>query len=304
MGSLIGRVASNLGVLIGVSALTFALVYLVPSDPVRAIAGPKADAATVASIRSELGLDRPLAVQYVIYVGRLLRGDLGRSYVTNEIIVHAIIERLPATAYLALTSVFLSLLVGVGVALLVVVRDNPVWDRLLLAAALVAVSLPAFWVGMMLLYVFAFRLRLLPLGGFGFANVILPACALGLGLAGYYARIMTSSLRDVLAQDYIRTAQAKGLSRLRVYGVHALRNALLPLVTLLGLDVAGLMGGVVLTETVFNWPGIGRLAVDAAFNQDIPMIMGTVLFSAVLVVVANTLADVTYSLIDPRIGKR
>ena len=304
MGNLIGRVASNLGVLIGVSALCFALVYIIPSDPVRAVAGPKADAATLASIRSELGLDRPLPVQYAIYLGRLVRGDLGRSYVTNEDVAGAIIERLPATAYLALTSVLFSLVVGIGLALVVAVRGSPVWDRVLLAAALVAVSLPTFWVGMMLLYAFAFRLRILPLGGFGLAHVILPACALGLGLAGYYARIMTSSLREVLAQDYIRSAQAKGLSRLRVYGIHALRNALLPLVTLLGLDLAGLMGGVVLTETVFNWPGIGRLAVDAAFNQDIPMIMGTVLFSAVLVVVANTLADATYSLIDPRIGKR
>jgi len=300
---LIRRIVSNLGVLLGVSALAFSLVYILPSDPSRTIAGPKADPTTLANIRVELGLDRPLPVQYVIFVRRLLHGDLGRSYVTQEDVLTAILERLPATAYLAVSSLLLALVVGVGIAVVGSLFQHPVVERLILYGSLLAVSLPTFWVGMVLLYVFAFRLRLFPLGGYGGAHVVLPALALSVGMAGYYARLTGAHLQTVLAQDFIRAARAKGVPPLRLHAVHALRNAFLPLFTLIGLDLAGLLGGVVLTETVFNWPGIGRLAVDAVFNQDIPMIMGTVVFSASLVVIANTLTDLMYAVIDPRIAK-
>jgi len=298
------RIVANAGVLLGVTLVAFSLLYLLPSDPARTLAGPKADARTVATIRSELGLDRSPIEQYRRYLGRVLRGDLGRSYVTNEPILTAIVERLPATAFLATTSLALAVVLGVGLGTWTTVTRRPLVRRLISAVAVVAISLPAFWVGMLLLQVVAFRWRLLPLGGFGIRHVVLPACTLAVGLAGYYVRVVATHLQHVLEEDYIRSARAKGLSSWRVVGVHALRNALLPLVTLLGLDLAGLMGGVVLTETVFNWPGIGRLAVDAVFNQDIPMILGTVLFSAVLVVLANTVVDLTYAVIDPRIARR
>ncbi len=304
MIALLQRLGWSLVILVGVTFLTFAIAFLIPSDPARTVAGPKADRETLAAIRTELGLDQPWPVQYVRYVERLAHGDFGRSYLTRQNVLRAIAERLPATAYLAIASLAASALVGIMLGSWTALRHGSATDLAVLVGSLVVLSLPVFWVGIMLLYVFAYRLRLFPLGGFGPMNVVLPACALALNGAAYYARLLHTNMRTVLDQDYVRTAHAKGLSPLRVYGKHALRNALIPLTTLLGLDFAGLMSGVVLTETVFNWPGLGRLAVDAVFNQDIPMIMGTVLFSAILVVGANIGVDFLYLLIDPRIRYR
>ncbi|HXQ22451.1 MAG TPA: ABC transporter permease [Candidatus Acidoferrales bacterium] len=304
MIALLQRLAWSVVILFGVSVLTFAIAFIIPSDPARTVAGPKADPETLAAIRKELGLDQALPVQYARYVGRLLHGDLGRSYLTRQSVVQAILDRLPATAYLAVTSLAAAVLIGVALGCLTALRAGSSTDLAVLVGSLVVLSFPVFWLGMMLLYVFAYRLRLFPLGGFGALNVVLPATALALGTAAYYTRLLHTNLREVLDQDYVRTAHAKGLPPRQVYGKHALRNALLPLVTLLGLDFAGLMSGVVLTETVFNWPGLGRLAVDAVFNQDIPMIMGTVLFSSILVVGANLIVDLLYLVIDPRIRYR
>lgn len=304
MTALLHRLGWSLVVLFGVSLLTFSLAFVVPSDPARTVAGPKADPQTLQSIRRELGLDRPLVVQYVHYLWRLLRGDLGRSYLTRQRVLEAIVERLPATAALAGTSVVLSVLLGLALGLLTGSRPGSRLDLAVLVGSLVALSLPVFWVGMALLYVFAYHLRWLPLGGYGPVNVILPAATLAMGQGAYYARVLHGSLGEVLRADYIRTAHAKGLPPRVVYLKHALRNALLPLVTLIGLDFAGLMSGVVLTETVFNWPGLGRLAVEGIFNQDIPVIMGTVLFGAVLVVFANIAVDGLYVLVDPRLRHR
>ena len=304
MTTLLQRLGWSILILLGVSFLTFAVAFIVPSDPARTVAGPKADRETLAAIRKDLGLDDPWPIQYARYLGRLLRGDFGRSYLTRQNVLEAILERLPATAYLAATSLAASALIGIGLGCLTALRQGSVMDLGVLVGSLVVLALPIFWVGMMLLYVLAYRLRLFPLGGFGGVNVVLPACALALNGAAYYARLLHTNMRTTLDQDYIRTAHAKGLSRLRVFGKHALRNALIPLITLLGLDFAGLMSGVVLTETVFNWPGLGRLAVDAVFNQDIPMIMGTVLFSALLVVGANIVVDLLYLVVDPRIRYR
>jgi peptide/nickel transport system permease protein len=304
MITLVQRLGWSILILLGVSFLTFALAFIIPSDPARTVAGPKADRETLATIRRELGLDQPWPVQYVRYLDRLVHGDFGRSYLTRQNVLDAILDRLPATAYLAIVSLGVSAFVGIALGCTTALRQGSTIDMVVLVGSLVILSLPVFWVGMILLYCFAYRLRLLPLGGFGAVNVILPASALALNGAAYYARLLHTNMRTVLDQDYVRSAHAKGLSPLRVYGKHALRNALIPLVTLLGLDFAGLMSGVVLTETVFNWPGLGRLAVDAVFNQDIPMIMGTVLFSAVLVVGANVLVDFLYVAIDPRIRYR
>jgi len=301
MSALLRRLGWSVVILFGVTLLTFVIAFIVPSDPARTLAGPKADRETIASIRHELGLDQPVPLQYVRYLGRLARGDLGRSYLTRQGVLDAIVERLPATAFLAIVSLALAAVAGVGLGCASALRQGSALDMTVLAGSLVALSVPTFWIGMLLLYVFAYRLGWFPLGGIGLVNVVLPAGALALGNAASYARLLHTNLRSVLGEDYIRTAHAKGLSAARVYGKHALRNALIPLVTLLGLDLAGLMSGVVLTETVFNWPGLGRLAVEAVFNQDIPMIMGTVLFSAVLVVAANIVVDFLYVAIDPRI---
>jgi peptide/nickel transport system permease protein len=302
--ALLQRLGWSLVILLGVTFLTFTIAFIIPSDPARTVAGPKADRQTLATIRRELGLDQPLPMQYLRYLERVAHGDLGRSYLTRQDVLQAILERLPATMYLAVTSLAASALLGIALGCLTALRQGSAIDLGVLVGSLLVLSLPVFWVGMMLLYFLAYRLRLFPLGGFGAVNVVLPACALALSGAAYYARLLHTNMRSVLHQDFIRTAHAKGLPAWRVYGKHALRNALIPLVTLLGLDFAGLMSGVVLTETVFNWPGLGRLAVDAVFNQDIPMIMGTVLFSAVLVVGANMLVDFLYLAIDPRIRYR
>jgi len=304
MIALLQRLLWSVAILLGVTALTFLIAFIIPSDPARTVAGPKADRETLAAIRADLGLDQPLPVQYARYLQRLLRGDFGRSYLTRQSVLQAIVNRLPATAYLALTSLAAAAFVGVALGCFTALRHGSATDLAVLISSLVVLSFPIFWIGLLLLYVFAYRLGWFPLGGFGALNVVLPATALGLSGAAYYTRLVHTGMRTVLEQDYIRTAHAKGLSAWRVYGKHALRNSLIPVVTLLGLDLAGLMSGVVLTETVFNWPGLGRLAVEAVFNQDIPMIMGTVLFSAALVVGANIVVDVLYVLIDPRIRYR
>lgn len=287
--------------LLGVSIITFLLAFVIPADPARTVAGPKADRETLAQIRREMHLDQPVLLQYGLYVGRLLRGDLGRSYVTRQDIREAIIARVPATAFLAAVSLLLAVSVGLAAGCVTAVSAGRTTDLVVLIVSLVILSLPVFWVGMLLLYGIAYRLRWLPLGGYGGpAHVILPACALALAHAAYYARLVHSTMTAILAEDYVRTARSKGLSAMRVYGKHALRNALIPVTTVIGLDCAGLMSGVVLTETVFNWPGLGRLAVDAVFNQDIPMIMGTVSFGALLVIAANVVVDALYVVIDPR----
>jgi peptide/nickel transport system permease protein len=304
MSVFLHRLAASVVILLGVTFLTFLMAFVIPSDPARTLAGPKADPQTVAAIRKELGLDQPVLLQYARYVQRLLHGDFGRSYRTHQDVLHAIVERVPATLYLAATSLAAAAMIGLVLGCLTALRQGTAFDLTMLVGSLVALSLPTFWVGLLLLYFLAYRLQLFPLGGFGTINVVLPACALAIGNAAYYARLLHTNLREVLGQDYVRTARAKGLAPLRVYGKHALRNALIPLVTLLGLDCAALMSGVVLTETVFNWPGLGRLAVQAVFDQDIPLIMGTVLFGALLVVGANIGVDLLYLAIDPRIRYR
>jgi ABC-type dipeptide/oligopeptide/nickel transport system permease component len=288
--------------LLGITLLTFSLTHLIPADPARTLAGPKADRGTVERIRREMDLDAPVPVQYARYLGRLLHGDLGRSYLTRQSVLEAILERLPATAFLAGASLAAALVIGLAAGLWAAAGAGGVGEAVVLAASTLLLSLPVFWLGLMLLYVFGFTLRLLPLGGFSSAvDVVLPASALGLATGAYYARVLHANLLVALGSDYVRTARAKGIAPLQVYAKHALRNALLPFVSLAALDLAGLLGGVALTETVFNWPGLGRLAVEAVFNQDIPMVMGVVLFSAALVVVVNAAVDVGYRLIDPRI---
>ena len=299
---LVRRIVFGIAVLIGTSIITFAIAFVVPADPAVTMAGAKADPQTLATIRHELGLDQPVYVQYARYLDRALHGDLGRSYIRRDSVAHLIASRFPATALLALTAMAVSLVLGVLLGCVATAYRGQATDNALLVFSLALVSMPVFWLGTMLLIAGGLYLRSFPLGGFsGPLSLVLPTLTLALGSAGYYSRILHTNLSEAMDQEYVRTARGKGLSGARAMMQHAMANALLPLVTLAGLDLAGLLSGVVLTETVFNWPGIGRLAYEAIFNLDIPLIMGTVLFSAFLIVVANLGVDVLYAWLDPRI---
>ena len=288
--------------LLGTTLVLFVLVRVVPADPAVSIAGPKADPETLAAIRKDLGLDDPMPVQLGRYLWQLAHGDLGRSYLTGRKVADVIAERLPATALLGLTALAVGFLMGLVVGLATAARQGSGVDLAVLVATLVGLSIPTFWIGNLLIYAFGYRLRWLPLGGYGtFRHLLLPAATLAIFQFFFYARFVHTNVGGTLASDYIRTARAKGVRPLALYFRHALRNALIPIVTLLGLDVAALISGVVLTETVFNWPGLGRLAVQAVFSLDIPVVAGTVLFSAALVLAANLIVDLLYGVIDPRV---
>jgi len=296
------RIFFGAAVLLGTSLITFALAFMVPADPAVAMAGAKADPATLATIRAQLGLDEPLYSQYGRYLDRALHGDLGRSYIRRESVTALIVSRFPATALLAVSAMVLSLIAGVAMGLLAAAYRGRAVDNALLVASLAMVSMPVFWLGTMLLIAASAVTRTFPLGGLaGWKSLVLPTVTLALGSAGYYSRILHTNVSDAMEQDYVRTARGKGLSRTRAMIKHATANALLPLVTIAGLDLAGLLSGVVLTETVFNWPGIGRLAYEAIFSLDIPLIMGTVLSAAALIVAANLAVDMLYAWLDPRI---
>ena len=300
----IRRILRAISTLLGTTFIIFALVRLVPADPAVSIAGPKADPETLATIRKDLGLDDPLAVQYGRYLWQIAHGDLGRSYMTSRRVSDVIRERVPATVLLATTSLGIGFVLGLLVGIVTAARRGSAVDVGVLLGTLIGLSIPTFWLGNLLIYEFSYRLRLLPLGGYGTVrHLILPAATLAIGEFFSYARFVHTNVAGTLASDYIRTARAKGVGAARLYFVHALRNALIPIVTILGLDIAALMSGVVLTETVFNWPGLGRLAVQAVFDLDIPLVAGTVLFSAVLVLVANLTVDLFYGVIDPRIQR-
>lgn len=296
------RLVFGAAVLLGASIITFIIAFVIPADPAVTMAGAKADARTLATIRREMGLDQPAYIQYARYLDRAMHGDLGRSYIRRESVTRLIAERLPATAILAVAAMALSLVLGIAMGAFSAAYRGRAPDNVMLVVSLALVSVPVFWLGTMLLIAAAFTIRSFPLGGYsGVESLVLPSMTLALGSAGYYSRILHTSLTDALEQDYVRTARGKGLSPTRVILRHAMSNALLPLVTLAGLDLAGMLSGVVLTETVFNWPGIGRLAYEAIFNLDIPLIMGIVLFSAFLIVVINLGVDLIYAWLDPRI---
>jgi peptide/nickel transport system permease protein len=296
------RLLSTIPVLFGVSLITFALTYLLPADPARMYAGPNASLETVNSIRHQLGLDRPFYEQYGAYIGHVLIGDLGFSYKLQMPVTQAILSRVPYTAALTVAGIFVELLIGLPLGIIAALRPGSWLDRGSMLLTFFAVSAPPFWLGLMLLYLAAFRANLFPLGGAETPwHLVLPALTAGLGGAAWYARLMRSSMIDVLRADYVRTARAKGLGERAVVMRHMARNAILPIVTLVGLDIPWFLSGVVLVEAVFAWPGMGKLAVDAVRNVDVPLILGTVLFTALVVVVSNIVTDLVYALVDPRI---
>lgn len=302
---LAGRLGQALVILLGVSMITFALIYLLPGDPVRQIAGRSATPETVESIRRQLGLDLPLWQQYLRYVGGLVQGDLGRSYQQKTEVATLIASRLPATLLLLAGAITVELLVGLTAGILAAARRGSALDRTVMVASFAAVSAPQFVVGILLLYVFAVQLGWFPIGGYGsLAHLVLPALTLGLLGGGWYARVTRSSMIDVLRQDYIVTARAKGAGRARVLLVHALRNAALPVIAMIGLDIGLFMSGAVVVESVFGWPGIGQLAWQAIQRIDTPIIVGVTLVAAVAIILGNLLADLVAPWVDPRIRLR
>jgi peptide/nickel transport system permease protein len=299
---LLSRLAQSIFILIGVTMITFALAFLVPADPVRMIAGRNATPTVVENIRHQLGLDRPIPIQYASYVTRLAQGDLGRSYMQRTEVSALIASRLPATLLLMAGAIFFELLIGLSAGIWAATRRGRISDKAVMVASFIGVSAPHFLVGLLLLYVFANLLGLFPLGGYGsFRHLVLPALTLGIAGGGWYGRVMRSSMVDVLRQDYIRTARAKGLKERKVVLVHALRNAILPIVPMVGLDIGIFMSGAVVVESVYGWPGIGQLAWQAIQVIDIPIIMGVTLTAAVAIVIGNFLADLVTPFIDPRV---
>ncbi|MFP5075864.1 ABC transporter permease [Rhizobium sp. YIM 134829] len=289
-------------ILFGVAAITFVLLYALPADPARMLAGRSATAQTVENIRRELGLDQPLPVQFAHYVGGLVQGDLGRSYAQKTEVVTLIAARLPATLTLMAAGIFVEVLLGVLLGAIAAIKRGGLIDRVVMMSAFVGVSAPQFVVALLLLYVFAATLGWFPMSGYGTAaHIVLPAATLGLLGAGWYARMVRSAMIDVLNQDYIRTARAKGLSAARVTLRHVLPNAILPIIAMIGIDIGQFMGGVVVVEAVYGWPGIGQLAWQAIQQVDIPIIMGVTLTSALAIITGNLIADLIAPVIDPRI---
>jgi peptide/nickel transport system permease protein len=272
---------------------------------VRQIAGRAATAETVENIRQQLGLDQPFIVQYGRYLAALAQGDLGRSYLQKTEVAELILSRLPATLQLMAAGLLAELILGLSMGIAAALMRGRIGDQLLMMTSFVTVSAPQFVVSLLLLYVFAVKLGWFPIGGYGtVAHVVLPALTLGILGSGWYSRMMRSSMIEVLRADYIRTARAKGLGRARVVFRHALPNAILPVIAMIGIDIGIFMGGIVVVESVFGWPGIGQLAWQAIQRVDIPIIMGVTLVSALAIVIGNLLADLVAPLIDPRIRLR
>lgn len=298
------RALQLLPVLLGLTLIVFALQAVALGDPVRAAMGQRGDPEAIARIRADYGLDAPLWVQYGRYLGRLLRGDLGRSFRQQVPVAELIAERLPATVRLAVAAMVLAALLGVAAGVAAAVTHGRMLDGAIMAVALLGISTPVFWLGMMLILLFAVTLGWFPISGYGdgdWRHLVLPALALGALHVGYIARMTRGSLLEVLREDYLRTARAKGLREGVVLLKHGLRNAALPILTLMGIGLGDLLVGAPLTETVFAWPGLGRLLVTAVANRDLPVVLGATLLFALIYVTANFLVDCCYVLADPRI---
>jgi len=300
---LLRRLGWTVVVLWAIATLTFGAIFLSPIDPARSYAGARAPTQVVEHFRVELGLDRPIYVQYERYLRRVLRGDLGVSFETEKPVLRSILDALPNTVVLAFAALVVQIVVGVPLGLLAALRRGRAPDRIVLALSLFGVATPTFVLGVLLLYFFAFRLGWFPLGGSGsFSHLVLPALTLGVAGAAWYARMLRSATLNILAEDYVRMARAKGLPERLVISRHVLRNAISPIVTMVGLDFGVFLGGVLVIEKVFGWPGIGQQAWLAINYNDIPMVMGTVLVAAFFVTFFNLVADLVNAAIDPRVA--
>lgn len=289
--------------LFGVLVVAFLLLYVAPGDPVTAMIGERADPETIARLRAELRLDDPLPVRFGHYVGGVVRGDLGRSYITNRPILQDVVERFPKTLQLAGAAMLLAAVLGVTLGIFSARRPGGLADRFALGIAYLGISFPVYWVGLLLILLFAVGLHWLPPSGYGGLRfLVLPALALGMRSIAFLARMTRSAMLESLGADYIRTARAKGLGEWAVTAKHALRNALIPVITVFGLDFGAYLTGSILTETVFSWPGLGRYVVNAIARRDLPAIQGSVLFLSTVFVVVNLITDLAYAKADPRVS--
>ena len=298
----IKRLLSTIPVLLGISVLLFFMLRMLPGDPAQVLAGQMASQEDIKNIRQQLGLDKPIFVQYGIFLGRLAKLDLGRSARTQNPVIKEIWARLPNTVLLAVTAITLACVFGIPAGIISAVRPYTWIDYLFTSMALFGISMPVFWLGLMLIVVFSLVLHWLPAGGIGsWKHVILPSFTLAAFVVAFITRITRASMIETLSQDYTTTARSKGLKEQVVIVKHALKNALIPIITVVGLQFGLLLGGAVLTETVFAWPGLGRLIVDSILARDYPVIQGTILIFGLLYILVNLVVDLLYAFIDPRI---
>lgn len=297
-----GRLFQAAWILLGVTFITFFLLYILPADPAVQIAGRSASPEAVENIRTQLGLNQPLLTQYWHYLTNLLHGDFGRSYLQKTEVSELLKSRIVPTVSLMFFGILIEIIIGISAGIYAATKRGKKTDKSIMLLSFVGVSAPQFIVAILVLYLFAVKLQWFPIGGYGTVkHFVLPALTLGVLGSGWYARVMRSSMLDVLRTDYIRTAKAKGAGPTRIIFVHSLRNGLLPIVAMIGLDIGIFMSGIVVVESVFGWPGIGQLAWQAIQRVDIPIIMGVTLVSAIAIVLGNLLADLLAPLIDPRI---
>jgi len=304
---LVKRLISLVPVIWGVISVTFIIMYVIPGDPVLTVAGERYDEETIKALRTELGLDKPLFLQYLNYLAKVFTGDLGRSFVTRKPVIGSIKERFPRTLYLAFSAMLIAVVFGVVIGAVASSGHFKWLGQGLMTFTLIGVSIPVFWLGLILMYLFAIKLSLFPPSGYGggsLRNLFLPAVTLSFASMATVARVIRSSFLDTINEDYVRTARSKGLGDLAIYGKHVLKNALIPVVTIVGTDFGSYLSGSVLTESIFGWPGLGRLIVQAILKRDFPIIMGGVLFMAFMFVIVNLIVDISYGIIDPRMRER
>lgn len=299
---IVGRILSGIVVIFGISVLSFLLIHFIPGDPVRIMLGQNASPEEIERLTVFLGLDQPLFVQYGHYISNVVQGDFGTSLKTGRPVLTEIMDRFPQTVKLAATGIIFAILIGFTVGILAAKFKDSIIDTLAMGFATLGISIPSFWLGILLIMVFSVQLGWFPIAeGTGLRDLILPSITLGVVASTMISRLTRNGMVEVLSKDYIRTARAKGLDERLIITRHALRNVLLPIVTVIGLQMAALLGGTVIIEQVFNWPGLGTLAIDAISSRDFPLIQGTVLFMGVVYVSINILVDISYGIIDPRV---
>jgi len=299
---IVKKIIVSIPLLLGISLLTFILLNVVPGDPVALMMKEHVSPDVIANVRAQMNLDDPAYIRFFRFIFNALQGDFGISYKLNRSVTSLLMGAFPNTLILALSAAVVSWIIGIPAGILSAVRRNSVTDNFVMGFSLLGVSMPVFWAGLIFQYIFAVKLRILPVSGFdGPQYVILPAIVLGWSAAGTIARLTRSCLLEVMRNDYIRTARAKGLSEIKVIVGHALKNSMLPVVTVMALQVAGLLSGAVITESVFGIPGVGRIAVNAIQSRDMPLLQGAVMFEITLVIIGNLVADILYAYLDPRI---
>jgi len=296
------RLISAALVILGVSCLVFLLIHLVPGDPIELMLGESARPADREALRHALGLDLPVLTQLNNYLSGLVQFDFGTSIHTKQSISELIFQRIPASAQLALSSLLIAILIAFPLGIIAAINKGTIWDQMAMGFSLFGVSIPNFWMGPLLIMIFSLWLGWFPVSGKeGVSSIVLPAITLGTAMAAILARMIRSTLLEVLHEDYIRTAIAKGLSRRQVILNHALRNALLPIITLIGLQLGTLLGGAVITEKIFSWPGLGQLTIESIQSRDYPVVQACVLFISLSYVMVNVITDIVYAAIDPRV---